>query len=236
MTRPFLDCFVIVLNEEELLSYCLESFCSIADMVNVVSLVDNGSTDASLDIIDSFRQRLPIVLQRETGHAHHGDLRNKAISVCRSPWIFYLDADETFTSDMREWLMSDAKEQGDVWEFYKYTTIVDRYHYVEGGNGPCHRLFRNGMTFTQPIHTDPAWLNGSGHRKVYAPPGPFLFDHTACKSVEALWAKGWRYQWAVGVEGIGPEHEYVGRVENAHRLGLVREFDEAIKSRIFTGP
>lgn len=232
-----IDGFIINLNEEELLPYCLESFALVADQLGVLSIVDNGSTDASMDIIDSFRTRLPIVLQRVVDTPHHGNLRNMAIAPCKAPWIFYLDADETFTVDMRDWLLSDAREAADVWEFFKYTTIVDRYHYVEGGNGPCHRLFRNRgeVNFPQNIHTDPVY-NFSHTKRYWGDHGPLLFDHTACKSREALWAKGWRYQWAWGTEGIGPSHEYVGRVDNAHRLGLVREFEQGIRERIFTGP
>lgn len=234
---PQVDCFLIVRDEEELLQYCLESFGSIVDLVGLVSVVDNGSTDATMDILDSFRTRLPLRVVRDVADSHHGRLRSRALKPLTAPWIYYLDADETHTGDMRDWLASDEKERADQWEHYKYTTIVDRLHYVEGGNGGCYRLFRNlpGVGFSQNVHTE-ARASGMRSGRPMAN-GPLLFDHTACKSVEALWSKGYRYQAHWGTVGIGPPHEYVGRVENAHRLGLVREFPDDIKRRIFTsGP
>ncbi len=230
-----IDAFLILLNEEELLQYALESFESFVDLLGVVSIVDNGSTDDSLDIVQSFQTRLPIVLQRETSHAHHGALRSLAISKCKSPWIFYLDADETCSRNMRDWMASGAMEDADIYDFYKFTSIVDRYHYVEGGNGPCTRLFRNleGVYFPQNVHTEPTHPGLTRKRMANS---VYLWDATACKSLEGLWAKGWRYKQHAGTVGIGPEWEYVGRVSNAHKLGLVREHDEKMKSLIFCGP
>src|SRR3990167_11388631 len=96
-----IDCFAIIKDEEELLQYCLESFENIVDLIGVVSCVDNGSTDATLEIIDSFHTRLPIVLQRENRHAHHGALRTLALEKCKAEWIYYLDSDETHSQNMR---------------------------------------------------------------------------------------------------------------------------------------
>lgn len=229
------DGFLIVLNEEELVQYCLESFASIADLLGVLSIVDNGSTDDTLDIVDSFKDRLPLVVTRDTQDAHHGRLRNLAISKCKSPWIFYLDGDETCSVNMRDWMMSGLIEEADIWDFYKFTSIVDRWHYVDGGNGPCTRLFRNrpSVHFPQNVHTEPTHPDLNKKRMAE---GVYLWDATACKSQEALIAKGWRYQIHQGTTGIGPWHEYLGRVENARIAGTIREHDEVVKRLIFTGP
>ncbi len=231
-----IDAFVITQNEEELLPYCLESFASLGEHLGILSVVDNNSTDATLDIIESWRDRLPIVLQHHRADNHHGRMRTMALEPLTAEWVFYLDADETMTSNMAEWLSSSQAEQSTIWEFFKYTTILDRYHYVEGGNGPTQRLFRRaGAYFPQDIHTEPT---GPGLSIKRMAEGVILFDHTACKSQAALWAKGWRYQWAVGVPGIGPPHEYVGRVADALINHPDRNvaFPESIKRLIFTGP
>jgi len=232
-----IDAFAIVLNEEELISYMLDSFVSLGGALGTLSLVDNGSTDRTLQIIERYRDRLNIVLQHDHSNSHHGRLRTKALEPLTAPWIFYLDSDETFTLDFKGWLESGNIEKADVWDIFKYTTILDRYHYVEGGNGPSTRLFRNlpGVHFPQNIHTEPTH---PGLVKKDMIPGVTMFDHTACKSQEALWAKGWRYQWAQGTVGIGPIHEYVFRVQDAmnKRDRVIREFTDPIRSLIFTGP
>lgn len=230
---------MICQNEEELIQYTLESFASLGDLLGILSIVDNNSTDATLSIIESFRDRLNIVLQHERSHSHHGAMRTKAMEPLTSPWIFYLDGDETFTSNFPDWLRSGEVEQANCWQIYKYTTIIDRFHYVEGGNGPTQRLFRNlpGRHFPQSIHTEPTHPEFGSWRDV---PGVYMFDATACKSQEALWAKGQRYQWAFRdkVQAVGPSHEYVGRVDQAFNLYPERnvEFPDHIKPLIFTGP
>lgn len=234
---PILDAFAIIYNEEELIRGMLESFLSLGDSLGTLSLVDNGSTDRTLQIVEEYSDRMNITLQDIHSTPNHGELRTRAISVLKAPWILYLDSDETFTSNFKDWLVSGELERADIWDVFKYSTILDRYHYVDGGNGPSTRLFRNlpGVHFPQNIHTHPEHP-GLRHKQMVE--GVYMFDHTACKSVEALWAKGIRYQWAAGTIGIGPENEYVMRVEDAltKEPTPIREFDENIRRLIFTGP
>lgn len=229
--------FMIVLNEEEMLPYSLACWASINDQLDVLSIVDNGSTDATLDIIHKWMGNLPITLTMEMGHHHHGYLRNLALSKCNAGWVMYLDADETWDASFPLWLASSAKEECDIWEFYKYSTTGDRGHTVEGGNGPSRRLFRNrpGVSFPQSIHTEP---EGPGLLRLggYGRGGPYLFDHTGCKSREALWAKGWRYQWARGVPGIGPVEEYIVRVDDSYERSTITPIPEHVMEKVFTGP
>jgi hypothetical protein len=139
---------------------------------------------------------------------------------------------------MLSWLQDTPIDEYDQWEFYKYSTIQDREHFTERGNGPSRRLFkyRAGVGFPQEIHTEP---QGPGLNRLAGPGpdnGPWLFDHTGCKSQEALWAKGWRYQWAAGVPGIGPIHEYIGRLANAYAENNVVLLPQKVLDQVFTGP
>ena len=230
--------FAIVQNEGELIQYMLDSFVRISDLLDVLSIVDNDSSDDTLDIVYSYKDRLPIVIQRHSGllEANHGVMRNLAMSKCRGDWILYADGDESWDTRFCDWLRTDEKEAYDIVDFFKYSTIGDCYHYTDGGGGASTRLFRNveGVTFDDPIHTYPRM---SANRKTMVSQDKALwFDATSCKSWESLYAKSMRYLWAYGkVVGIGNEEEYTGRVSNAHRLGIIREFEDATKARIFTG-
>lgn len=230
-----ISAFLLTLNEEEMLPYCLESFASIADQLDVLSVIDNGSSDATIDILLSFKDRIPMVWERDTRDSHHGRLRTKAIEKCHAPWIFYMDSDESFTNNMRDWLVSGQMEEADVWDWYKYSTIVDRFHTVEGGNGPSTRMFRNlpGVHFPQNVHTEPTVAGLNRKRCVQ---GVWMFDHTACKSPEALAAKGWRYQVHMGTIGIGPWHEYLGRVQSAVDNHTIIEIEPHVRKVISWGP
>lgn len=237
---PLLDLYAICLNEEELIQYMLDSYCLISDLVGVVSIIDNGSTDATLDIILSYKDRLPLVLQHHHTDSNHGIMRTKALQPCKSPYIAYLDADESWTSDFRNWLLTGWYKQFGLIGLFKYTTWADRYHYVEGGNGHTWRMFRNdpGANFPQEIHTEPQSPQGWGNSVfTHEWNDPLLFDHTAIKSREQLWAKGWRYRWAhdIGVPAVSGEGEYIWRVENT-KPEQIREFPPAVRAKIFTGP
>lgn len=180
-----------------------------------------------------------IILRSRTDTPHHGQLRTLAIQPLTAPWILYLDSDETFTGNMKAWLDSGELERYDICDFMKYSTIIDRYHYTSGGEGPSTRLFRNlpGVHFPQEIHTHPEHPGLVNKRMIE---GVWLFDHTSVKSREALWAKGARYAWAnrLGVTAVGPVDEYIIRIDDAlsHADTVIKEFGEPIRSLIFTGP
>jgi glycosyltransferase involved in cell wall biosynthesis len=238
MAMPLIDGFAIIKNEEEQVWFMLECYAQVRELLGTLSIVDNGSSDNTIHIVEHFQKAgLPIIIQSCVEVPHHGYLRDMALSKCKtSPWVFYMDADETWTVDMLAWLKSGIIEQRDIWDIFKYSTIHDCYHFTEGGNSPSTRIFRNlpGVHFSQEIHTYP---QGVGLNTVGMMDGPLMFDHTGCKSREALWAKGQRYQWAFNkVVGIGPATEYVWRVDMAEQAGNIHEFPEDIKARIFTGP
>jgi len=242
MTTP-LDVFMIVRNEEELLPFSLATLEQIAPWLGRVVFVDNGSTDATIEMIYEWMNfGVPVTLLSETSHNHHGWLRQRGLERCTAPWVLYLDADETFTSDLPDWLSSGVYEQADIWDFMKYSTIGDREHYVAGGNGPSTRMFRNlpGTQFPQNIHTHPEHPGLLNKRMAGAEVslwhGPLMFDHTGCASRAKLWDKGQRYQWAKGTIGIGPDSEYVFRVWDAYATQQILRFPDGVLERIFTGP
>lgn len=231
-----ISAFMLTLNEEEVANYALDCFALVADQIDVLSVVDNGSTDSTRDILDFYRAKLPIVIQSAPHIRSHGELRNLALTKCAAPWIWYLDADETVGSNFRDWLLSGDIERSDIWEFHKYSTVGDCWHHA-GGDGPSQRLFRNlsGVTFRQLIHTEPS--HPDLMRKDIVP-GVFMFDATSCKSREALYAKGARYQWGkrAGVEAIGGPNEYTDRIDDAVARNTILELPENVKKFIFTGP
>lgn len=227
---------IIVRDEQELLSWCLEGLTTIRDFIEVVSIVDNGSIDATPYIIEKYKERLPITVQFEPSHHHHGNLRNLALEQCRGDWILYVDSDETFTSNMAQWLASGEIERADIWDFMKCSTVLDHLHYVPSGSGPTTRLFRNvsGVHYAEPVHTQP---HGEGLDTKHCCQSVYFFDHTSLKSLRGLWAKGWRYQEHRGEVGIGPPHDYVGRVQQAFaRPEVIVELPPEIRSAGIISP
>lgn len=109
MTEPApVSAFIICKNEIAVLGDCIESvgFC------NDIVIVDSGSTDGTLELIASYREKgFPIRLfQREwPGYAKQ---KQFALDQARGPWCLGLDADERADTALRERLRNLPEGQG----------------------------------------------------------------------------------------------------------------------------
>ena len=87
---------VICKNEEACIGKCLASLAGVAEIV----VVDSGSTDRTLEIIESCaRGGLPIRLihQDWLGYARQ---KQFALDAAREPWVLSVDADEWLDGDL----------------------------------------------------------------------------------------------------------------------------------------
>lgn len=83
----FLSACLIVKNEEQRLSQCLESLRSLADEIIVV---DTGSSDRTVAIAKKYQARVFYFAWNDD----FSQARNYAIAQAKGKWIFAIDADE----------------------------------------------------------------------------------------------------------------------------------------------
>lgn len=91
-----------VFNTEEYLRECLDSVLGQRLTDIEVLCVDDGSTDASVNILEEYAQRDPrlrIVPQRPGGKGP-GIARNTALEVARGEYIAFVDSDDKIHKDM----------------------------------------------------------------------------------------------------------------------------------------
>ncbi|WP_235958808.1 glycosyltransferase [Paenibacillus silvestris] len=105
-TKPRLTVIAPILNEEKLLPLFLESAASYADEILIV---DGGSTDASVRIIDEWKKRANIRLfhMKQTGLPYSDDwnesvVRNFLVDQAAGDWIMAIDADEIMDDSFRD--------------------------------------------------------------------------------------------------------------------------------------
>jgi glycosyltransferase involved in cell wall biosynthesis len=94
--RP-IAAFIVCKNEVAVLGDCLDSL----DFCREVVIVDSGSTDGTLDLIEGYRKRgFPIRLIKRDwpGYAKQ---KQFALEQCRQPWCLSLDSDERLDSDLK---------------------------------------------------------------------------------------------------------------------------------------
>lgn len=97
--KQLLSIVVCTLNRSPLLAECLKSLESqpVAPGTYEVIIVDNGSTDATLDIAESFARRNPhfrIIAEPQPGLSN---ARNTGWKAANSDWVVYMDDDAKAT-------------------------------------------------------------------------------------------------------------------------------------------
>lgn len=108
--EPLISVIVPVYNVERYLSACLESLCAQTHRNLQVVLVDDGSTDSSLQIAEKFAatdSRLTIIRQENAGL---GAARNAGIALVRGDYLAFLDSDDTLPRDAYQRLVSPLED------------------------------------------------------------------------------------------------------------------------------
>src|SRR5271165_5440429 len=145
-----LSAAIICLNEAACIGKCLESLRDFAEIV----VVDSGSSDATLTIVDEFiRRGFPI---RLINQAWLGYARQKqfALDQATQPWVFSIDADEWLDDDLRASLprLMTADPSVAGWKVRRSLTLYGRSRPVSRWTRPEHilRLVRRGRARFDP--------------------------------------------------------------------------------------
>jgi len=96
MKKPTLSVIVIAKNEAKLIGDCLRSVVNFADEI---VLVDSGSTDKTPQIAKKFGAKVIYLPSEKLEFARW---RNIGLRQAKGEWVFYLDADEKFTPELKK--------------------------------------------------------------------------------------------------------------------------------------
>lgn len=97
---PKISVIIPVYNSEAYLEQCLSSVCAQTLREFEVICVDDGSTDASVDMIKAFAQRDCRITLLTQEHKFAGAARNLGIAHARGEYLLFLDSDDFFQPDM----------------------------------------------------------------------------------------------------------------------------------------
>ncbi len=102
-----------VYNAEDYLRETLESvFAQTYEAFHVIA-VDDGSEDASPEILEEFASRYPGKIDVVTQNNQGGSAaRNQGLSRVRADYVTFFDADDVMEPDMLEVLVSAMQETG----------------------------------------------------------------------------------------------------------------------------
>ena len=96
---PSISCSVIipVYNAAAYLTDCLESILSQLPPDAEVICIDDGSTDSSLEILESFARREPCIKIVHQENAGQGAARNRGLASAQGEFVYFADADDALT-------------------------------------------------------------------------------------------------------------------------------------------
>jgi glycosyltransferase involved in cell wall biosynthesis len=123
------------LNEEKAIAFCIESIIKTVERYNLkteIIVVDNGSTDSSIQIVQNLAQNSKVDIVLETEHTKgYGSAYQHGLRVAQGKYIFMADADATY-------------DFGDIPRFIKK---LEKGNDLVVGNRFSGMMESNSMTF-----------------------------------------------------------------------------------------
>lgn len=99
MMAPLVSVVIPVWNVVRLLPRCLDSLLAQTHRPLEIIVVDDGSTDGSLEVMLDYHDRHPEVQVVTQRHRGIGPARNAGVSIAHGEYVFFVDADDWVESD-----------------------------------------------------------------------------------------------------------------------------------------
>lgn len=96
-------------NKRNSLRDCIESVLNQSYNDFELLIVDDGSTDGSVDIVKEYNDKRIRLIEKENGGV--GSARNMGISSAKNTWIAFLDGDDLWAENHLETIVRLAKEE-----------------------------------------------------------------------------------------------------------------------------
>lgn len=126
----------------------IDSLSSMADLVSELIIVDDFSTDQTLDIIKSNYPTARIVKRKLT---RFDQQRNYALGLAKYDWIIMIDSDEIITADLARSISLLTPSEGiDGYWVVRLNKIFSSY--LAENNPDKILLFRRQLKFINPVH------------------------------------------------------------------------------------
>ncbi|MDR2208205.1 MAG: glycosyltransferase [Azoarcus sp.] len=119
---PDIDLTVVipVFNAAGTIGGTLDSVLAIQGIRYNILLVDDGSSDNSLEVIQAYEKDHPHVHVFQQGNRGAGRARNSLIPLCTGSYTYFLDADDTINAEALCSAVKQAMKGGNDLLFFKY--------------------------------------------------------------------------------------------------------------------
>lgn len=111
-------------NEERYIKKAIQSILDQTLTDFELIIVNDGSTDSTLDIIKSFDDERIILISQE--NAGPGASRNRALKLAKGEYTMYLDGDDWYSEDALQIAYQEAKSKDTDFTFYQMINYDDK--------------------------------------------------------------------------------------------------------------
>lgn len=136
---------MVVKNEDRFIWYAISS---VLPHVGRFLIFDTGSTDKTVDIINSFgSKRIEFQSKIAKDAKDISDLRQEQIEKTESDWFWVVDGDEVYTKSLCEEIVEAVERDGKRLEGIvvgRYDLLGDIYHYQDESVGAYNLFDRRG--------------------------------------------------------------------------------------------
>lgn len=126
MNSKMLSIIVPVYNREKTIAECLKGITAIKENAVEIIVVDDGSTDSSLEVCNNFQSRDSRIkiLHKENGGV--SSARNCGLDSANGEWILFVDSDDSICPDVTNLIPLAKKHNADLVLFNKtYGSLED---------------------------------------------------------------------------------------------------------------
>ena len=121
VVRPLFSIVIPTYNCAHLLTRALDSVCNQTDSACEVVVVDDGSTDATAEVVQSYGQKIRNLIYRYQVNRGPGAARNHGTNLAKGSYLLFLDSDDQ--------LLPDA-----LMHFHRAFLTGDKFDFVFGGH------------------------------------------------------------------------------------------------------
>lgn len=101
---------VPIYNVENYLAKCIDSIIAQEYQNIEIILIDDGSTDSSSQICESYARKDRRVIYRRKSNGGVSSARNEGLKIAKGEWIGFVDADDYIEPDMYRVLIEESKK------------------------------------------------------------------------------------------------------------------------------
>ncbi|WP_123054652.1 glycosyltransferase [Clostridium sp. JN-1] len=133
MNKPLVSIVIPVYNAEKYINKCLNSVLS-QTLKNVeVIVVNDGSEDNSINLINKYLKKYDNLILVNQKNAGPGSARNSALQVCNGEYIGFVDSDDFIRPDMFEIMYKKARK-------YNLDIVLCKFLYYYPEDNRCELM------------------------------------------------------------------------------------------------